>query len=146
MLADGLKPDVISSDIHQMAIQGPMFDLPTTLSKFLTLGMPLHEVVACATVNAARAIGLDEAGTLAIGAPADVALFRVEEGDYWYYDIGMDERPGSQMLVNTLTLVNGEELPRMEERPLHFWATIPEAQRAATSPGSRAARTAAPAS
>ena len=38
-------PDVISSDIHQMAIQGPMFDLPTTLSKFLNLGLSLPDVI-----------------------------------------------------------------------------------------------------
>jgi dihydroorotase len=138
MLTDGLKPDVISSDIHQMAIQGPMFDMPTTLSKFLSIGMPLEEVIACATINAARAIGLDDAGTLAPGARADVAIFRLTEGDYWFYDIGMEERSGTQMLVNTLTLVDGDELPRTPERELHFWAEIPEAQKAVSRPGQRA--------
>ena len=44
MLGLGVMPDVISSDIHQMAIQGPMFDLPTTFSKFLNLG---HDAAGC---------------------------------------------------------------------------------------------------
>jgi dihydroorotase len=140
MLADGIMPDVISSDIHQMAIQGPMFDLPTTLSKFLTIGMSIDDVIACATINAANAVHLDGVGTLATGAAADIALFRIDEGEFWFYDIGMEERAGQQMLVNTLTLVGGEVLERREERDLHFWAQIPEHQRVLHAAGERAAR------
>jgi dihydroorotase len=135
MLDQGIPPDVISSDIHQMAIQGPMFDLPTTLSKFVNLGMPLADVIACATVNAARAVRLDDLGTLGVGGPADIALFRMEEGEFAFHDIAMDERRGSKLLVNTLTLMAGEELPRLPERELHFWAEIPERQRGAIRPG-----------
>ncbi|MGC4105506.1 MAG: amidohydrolase/deacetylase family metallohydrolase [Thermomicrobiales bacterium] len=128
MLEQGVLPDVISSDIHQLAVQGPMFDLPTTLSKFLNLGMTLPQVIACATVNAARAVHLEDAGTLAVGMPADVALFRIENGDFTFYDAFMNARRGSEMLVNTLTLIDGQELPRKEERPLHFWARLAEVQ------------------
>lgn len=135
MIAQGIRPNVISSDIHQMAIQGPMFDLPTTLSKFLNLGMSLPEVIACSTVNAARAVRLDRAGTLAVGHPADVAIFRIDEGDYRFYDVRMHERTGDKLLVNTMTMVGGHELARREERALHFWATVPEIQRGARAPG-----------
>jgi len=135
MLAEGVKPDVISSDIHQTAVQGPMFDLPTTLSKFLSLGMSLDEVIACATVNAADAVRLEGTGTLAPGAAADIAIFRLQEGDYRFYDVGMNERCGGQLLVNTRTVVDGVELERTPERELHFWAEVPEVQRTATAPG-----------
>lgn len=135
MLDQGIMPDVISSDIHQLAIQGPMFDLPTTLSKFINLGMPLADVIACATLNAARAVNLEDAGTLELGRPADIALFRLESGDYRFYDVLMNERPGDALLVNTMTLVDGHELARRDERELHFWATVPEIQRKVTAPG-----------
>lgn len=135
MLEQGIVPDVISSDIHQLAVQGPMFDLPTTLSKFVNLGMPLADVIACATVNAARAVHLENAGTLAPGSPADIALFRLDQGDYQFYDVLMNERPGDTLLVNTMTLVGGHELPRREERERHFWATLPEVQRGVRAPG-----------
>ena len=138
MLAEGLMPDVISSDIHQTAIQGPMFDLPTTLSKFLNLGLSLEDVIARATVNPARAMRLESVGTLAPGAAADIAIFTLEEGDYRFYDVGMNERSGDRLLVNTLTLIDGVELERLHERDLHFWATLPEAQLAANAPGERA--------
>ena len=132
MLEQGILPDVISTDIHQMAVQGPMFDLPTTLSKFLNLGMTLPQVIACATINAARAVHLERTGTLAIGNPADVALFRIEDGDHTFYDVQMNPRQGRKQLVNTMTIVDGNELPHLEERPTHFWATLPEAQQPIT--------------
>ena len=68
-MAQQIIPDVISSDIHQLSVQGPMFDLPLTLSKFLQLGMSLNDVVERATVRPAQAIGLEKGGTLEVGAP-----------------------------------------------------------------------------
>src|ERR1700761_5441403 len=56
MLANGFYPDTISSDVHALCIEGPAFDQVTTLSKFLCLGMPLNDVIAATTVNAAMAL------------------------------------------------------------------------------------------
>lgn len=129
LLAEGILPDTISSDIHQLAIQGPMFDLPTTLSKFLALGLTLPEVIERATARPAQLIGRPELGSLAEGTPADIALFRLVEGDIVFYDVRMEARRGSQLLVNTLTMVNGRILPRTEPSPLQVWAELPEHQR-----------------
>ena len=128
-LARGLLPDVISSDIHQLSVQGPMFDLPTTLSKFLGLGLSLPEVIERATSRPAAAMGRPDLGTLRPGSPADLALFRVEEGEYTFYDVRMEPRRGTRRLVNTLTLVGGEELPRVPEPERQPWAVLPEHQR-----------------
>ena len=49
MLANGILPDVISTDIHQLAIQGPCFDMPTTISKFLAIGMSIEDAIERAT-------------------------------------------------------------------------------------------------
>jgi dihydroorotase len=134
MLEHGFPPDVISSDIHQTAIQGPMFDLPTTLSKFLNLGMSLPDVIERATSRPAVAMRRPELGSLKPGSPADVALFRLEEGQYTFYDAQMGKRLGKQRLINTLTMVGGEELPRVPERPLHSWAKLPEHQQGVQPP------------
>lgn len=128
MLDQGLLPDVISSDIHQLSIQGPMFDLPTTLSKFLNLGMSLPDVIERATVRPAKAMGKPELGTLRPGGRADLAMFRLEEGEYAFYDVAMTRRNGTMRLVNTLTMIAGEPLERVPERPLQVWATLPEHQ------------------
>jgi dihydroorotase len=86
-LADGLLPDTISSDLHAHNIAGPVFDLATTLSKFLYLGLSLDEVIARATVAPARAAGWEgRIGTLAPGAVADIAVFELAEGRFTLAD------------------------------------------------------------
>ncbi len=121
MLAAGIPPDVISSDIHQLSVLGPLYDLPSALSKYLTMGMPLHEVVARATVRPAAAIGRPELGRLEVGAPADIAVFRLEEGDYTFYDVAMRARHGTARLINTAAYRAGELLPPAPEAPPAPW-------------------------
>jgi dihydroorotase len=131
MLADGFAPDVISSDIHQLAALGPCFDLPTCLSKFMALGMSLPEVVLRATAKPAGVMGLaGEIGTLKPGAKADVALFKLCEGSFPLYDIFMNRREGKQLLVNTLTILNGRPMPRLPEPPPMPWIEPDDDQRA----------------
>jgi dihydroorotase len=134
MLGQGIPPDVISTDIHQLAIQGPCYDMPVTLSKFLNLGMSIEQVIACATVNPARAMRKPELGTLCAGSVADVAMFRIEDGEFTFQDIHMNERAGTRLLVNTMTMIDGEILARADELPLQPWAALPEHQRGKVKP------------
>lgn len=123
MQAENILPDVLSSDIHQQSVLGPMYDLPITLSKFLNSGMSLPDVIARATIRPAAAIGRPELGTLRVGAPADVAIFHLEAGDFTFYDSVMEPRRGTQRLVNTATYIAGQLVPRAPERPPHSWVT-----------------------
>jgi dihydroorotase len=111
-----------------------MFDLPTTLSKFLNLGLSLPQVIERATSRPAAAMRRLDLGTLKPGSAADVAIFRLEGGDYVFRDVHMSPRRGTHRLINELTMIDGEVLPRVEERPLHHWAGIPEWQRGVRSP------------
>ena len=124
MLQQGILPDVISTDIHQLAIQGPCFDMPVTLSKFLNLGMTIEQVIACATVNAAKAMRRCDLGTLSVGSVADVAMFKLDEGRFTFQDIHLNERQGNRLLVNTMTMIDGEVLPIVDEPPLQPWAKL----------------------
>lgn len=124
LLAAGVLPHTISSDMHQLSVSGPMFDLPTTMSKFLMLGMPLTEVVAATTARPAALLGLEgQAGSLRPGAQADIALFELLEGSFPLYDISGDKRIADRLLRNTLTLLRGRELAREEPAPLAPWVT-----------------------
>lgn len=134
MLGQGILPDVISTDIHQMAIQGPMYDMPTTLSKFLLLGMSFEEIIAAATVKPAAAMRKPELGSLAVGSVADIATWTIEDGEFTFQDVFMNERKGDKLIVNQATIVNGELLPRVAERPIHKWAALPEHQRGKVLP------------
>ena len=82
-MKEDVVPGTISSDLHQFNVTGPVFDLVTTLAKFLHLGMPLEKVIECATINPARAFRFpNQPGTLRVGSEADVAVFQILEGDF----------------------------------------------------------------
>ncbi len=78
-LDSGFPPDYVSSDLHRGCVHGPAFSLPNVMTKFWFLGMPLEEIVARCTLAPARKLGLD-AGTLRVGAEADIAVVAVDEG------------------------------------------------------------------
>src|SRR5207247_4730233 len=56
LLAAGVRPDVISSDVHVLNIDGAVFDLLPTLSKFLVLGVDMNALLSAVTAAPARAI------------------------------------------------------------------------------------------
>lgn len=79
-LAQGIEPHTISSDLHFYNLHGPVFDLATTISKFLHLGFSLSDALRKVTTTPAKFLKMEkEIGTLAVGACADVAAFRIHE-------------------------------------------------------------------
>jgi dihydroorotase len=98
-LADGFRPDTISSDLHRFNVAGPVHDLATTLSKFLLLGLTIDEVIALATTAPAAALRRPDLGRLAVGTEADVTLLRVEEGRFEVTDAEGVARTAAQRLV-----------------------------------------------
>ena len=122
LIQQGYKPMVISTDIHQLSIRGPMYDLPTCLNKCMALGMSVDEVVEAATSAPARVIGLDnEVGSLQPGLMADIALFELEQGSFRYYDVKMDMREGRERLRHSLTIVGGRPLEELPVEPAPPW-------------------------
>jgi dihydroorotase len=108
MLDQGFEPDVISSDVHTLCIDGPAFDQVTTLSKFLCLGMPLGRVIAASTVNAAKALQREELGTLKVGAVGDVTILSVREGEFDYVDVKGEHLAGDKRIVSDGVVVGGK--------------------------------------
>ena len=111
-LADGFEPDTLSTDLHTISIVGACRDLPTTMGKFVALGMPLERVVAATTVKAARAIGHpDVAGTLAPGTSADLAIFDEVAGPTTYEDVNGERIEGQWALRPWQTVRAGRVIP-----------------------------------
>jgi dihydroorotase len=107
-LQQNFPPATISSDIHAYSALGPVFDLPTTMTKFLHLGLTLEKVVELTTVAPARAIGkIGEMGSLKPGSAADVAVFDLVNGDFSLVDSQGEVRKAKQKLVPVLTLRQG---------------------------------------
>lgn len=107
MLANGFRPDTISSDIHALCIDGPAFDQVTTLSKLLSIGIPLTEVIAASTTNAARALRRPELGSLKPGSVGDATVLKLHEGNFDYVDVVGEHLEGRQRLTSEGVVVKG---------------------------------------
>jgi dihydroorotase len=107
-MSQELYPGTISSDVHQFNVNGPVFDLATTLSKFLSLGMTLEQVIERVSTNAANAFGFPRGlGTLKEGAEADVAVFSLNEGRFEFADSVGAKRTGKWKLSPVATVKTG---------------------------------------
>jgi len=105
----GIKPDTISTDLHAMSFCGPVYHMPTTMSKFLLLGMSLDEIVEASTTRPAEVLSKqDEIGTLKIGACADLTTLKIQKGKFAFFDVKGDGRIGRQKLTATNVIRKGE--------------------------------------
>lgn len=110
-MEQGFISDVISTDLHTGNIDGPVYDLPTTLSKLMHLGLSFEEVIEKATMRAAKAIKREkQLGNLKIGTVADVAVFELNDGQYEFYDAHDTKFIGTQKINAILTIREGEIL------------------------------------
>ncbi len=87
MVKAGFMPDVISSDVHAISIDGPAYELLTTMTKLLAIGMPLMEVLRAATINPAKAIRLTDRGTLKPGLLGDATVLDFDTGKFELEDV-----------------------------------------------------------
>jgi dihydroorotase len=108
----GFWPDTLSTDWTTTARTTGVVDFPNVMSKFLMFGMPLPQVVACATVNAAKVFpAFSDRGTLNIGASADVAIMELREGNFEFLDNFEGKRAGRERLFPVATVLNGKRVP-----------------------------------
>jgi len=99
MLAAGFLPDAISSDVHSVSIDGPAFDLLTTMSKFLCLGVELASVIKLATRGPAAAIGRPDLGTLKAGGLGEATVIEPAIGKFDYADSVGERLVGDKRLL-----------------------------------------------
>jgi dihydroorotase len=118
-IAQGCPPDTISSDIHVVSGNTPgMPYLTWVMSKFLSLGFTLEQVVAMATINPAKVINrAPKLGTLQIGAPGDVAIMELAEGPMSFVDTRNNTRNGKAYLKPVQTVTAGVAFGRPYARP-----------------------------
>jgi dihydroorotase len=109
----GFWPDTFSTDWNTNSPTTGVVDFPNCMSKLLGYGMTLSDAVACATVNAARTFPLfNDRGTLNLGAPADVTLLELREGNFEFLDNYKGTIMGRQRLFPSGTVLAGRRIPR----------------------------------
>ena len=110
-LDQGLEPTTISTDLHTGSFHDPVYDMPTTMSKFLMLGVPLERVVEMSTTRPAQVLGRDDLGTLRTGSVADIAILERRKGRFVLEDSYDQTRVAEELLVAAATVRSGVIVP-----------------------------------
>ncbi len=107
-ISQGLKPNTISTDLHTGSMNRGMKDQTNVMSKFLNMGLTLQGVIAASTWTPAQVIQKTDLGHLSVGAVADVAVFRLENGQFGFIDTRGWKINGDNKLTTELTLRDGK--------------------------------------
>jgi len=107
MLKGGFPPDIISSDVHALCVDGPAYDNMETMSKFLYLGMELPEIVRAVTATPAALLRRPDLADLSAGSTGDATVMRLEEGRFTFADVSGQTRIGRQRFALDSVVVGG---------------------------------------
>jgi dihydroorotase len=118
-------PDSISTDLHQHSMNGGMKDMLQTMSKILALGSSLEDVIRMSTVNPANQVKHPELGTLDVGAEADIAVLRLDRGNFGLTDSAGARKRGDRMLAAEMTVRKGEVVWDLSGRASVEWEKFP---------------------
>jgi len=133
-IKEGFVPDSISTDLHVGSMNAGMKDMLNVMSKFLALGLTLDDVIARSTWNPAREIKQDGLGHLSVGAEADVAVVRLEDGRFGFVDSFGGRLRAPKKLVCELTLRDGKVVYDLNGLARPDWDTLPKDYRSTGDP------------
>ena len=102
----GFIPDSMSTDLHMENFT--ILSMNNVMSKFLSMGVSLEEIIRRSTVNPANEIRRPELGTLSVGKEADIAVLEEQHGQFSYIDCGVARMDGSLQLVARMTVRGGK--------------------------------------
>ena len=91
-----------------LCIDGPAYDNMETMSKFLTLGMPLPDIVRAVTATPAKVLQRPDLADLSVGSTADATVMRTEEGRFTFEDVSGNNRTGRQRFALDSVVVGGK--------------------------------------
>jgi dihydroorotase len=121
----GFRPDSISTDLHTHSTNDGMKNMTTIMSDILNLGSPIEEVIRMSTWNPAKEIKQPQLGNLDPGSEADIAVLRVERGDFGFLDSALARRPGNQKIVCEMTVRAGKVRWDLNGRASMDWKSFP---------------------
>lgn len=130
----GFWPDTISTDLHTRSMNAGLKDMMNLLSKFLALGMTVDQVVAANTWNAARTLKQEQLGSLSVGSVADVAVLRVERGNFAFLDQAGARLKGNQRLICEMTVRDGKVVWDLNGMAGEDWDKLPRNYRGTGNP------------
>lgn len=108
-MQQGFLCDTISTDLTVITAAGRVYDLPTMVSKFMAIGVPLDKAIAMVTANPTKLFPFNaQIGTLRPGSEADVSIFELRDGKFDFEDSDGVKRTGQKLLVDKAAVRAGQ--------------------------------------
>jgi len=107
LLAAGVEPDTISSDLHAGCVHGPAYDLLTVISKLVAVGLPLDRALHAATTAPRRVLGRDAEALSATSGPIAADLAVISAGERCSFDDVAGRVRAGAHLSSSLTMRGG---------------------------------------
>jgi dihydroorotase len=121
-IARGLLPFSISTDLHNRSLDSPVWDMGTTMSKLLAVGMPFEKVIEASTLAPMSVIGMPTRDLLAPGTRAEFTVFTVEAGDLRIRDSMGDEAVLRELITPQWAVMGPSAIKASPYRPGHTHA------------------------
>jgi dihydroorotase len=134
LIKSGFLPDSISTDLHIGSMNAGMKDMLNLMSKFLALGMSVDDVIARSTWHPAREIRQEQLGNFSVGSPADIAVLRVEKGNFGFLDMHGARLRGNQRFACEMTFRDGKVVYDLNGMARTDWDKLPKDYRATGDP------------
>lgn len=107
-LRQGLAPDSFGTDLHRFSMNAGMKDMLNVMSKYLSMGMTMEDIIVRATWAPAKSIKRTDLGQLSEGTVADVAVLSLRNGTFGFVDAGGKKIEGTQKFDAELTIREGK--------------------------------------
>ncbi len=107
-LKNGFYPNTISTDLHTGSMNAGMKDMDEVMSKLINLGMSFKDIITASTWKPAQVIHKTELGNLSVGNAADIAILKIEKGDFGFFDVRGKRVTGDKKIVCELTVLDGQ--------------------------------------
>jgi dihydroorotase len=134
IIQEGFPPDSISTDLSTSSMVTGARDMLSVMNKFLAMGMSVDEVISRSTWNPAREIGQQQLGNLSVGSPADLAVLRLEQGEFGFLDSYGARLRGNRKLTCEMTLRDGKIVYELNGLSRPDWTTLPKGYRSTGDP------------
>ena len=106
-LKQGLLPNSFGTDEHRTSMNAGMKNMLNVMSKYLTIGMSIPDIIASGSWKPAKSIKREDLGNLSVGSVADIAVLSILNGKYGYVDSGGNRIEGNQKFEAELTVRAG---------------------------------------
>lgn len=106
-LKQGLAPNSFGTDLHRFSMNAGMKSMLNIMSKYLTMGMSIQDVITRGSWYPAKSIKREDLGNLSEGAVADIAVLSLLPGKFGFVDAGKERIDGDSKLEAELTIRGG---------------------------------------